>query len=84
MDYSVNTRPLLQHSESESDFEDDISEVNRCVDHQDDHVVVTKDLRPLFKLREPSDRYFQICLVKYSVLTILIIILITHNTCATV
>ncbi|KDR21110.1 equilibrative nucleoside transporter 1 [Zootermopsis nevadensis] len=65
MDYSVNTRPLLQHSESESDFEDDISEVNRCVDHQDDHVVVTKDLRPLFKLREPSDRYNLAYLIFY-------------------
>ncbi|PSN53712.1 hypothetical protein C0J52_02191 [Blattella germanica] len=56
MEYSVNTRPLLQQSESESDFEDDILEVNRS-DQQDDHVVVTKDLKPLFKLREPSDRY---------------------------
>jgi hypothetical protein len=70
MDYSVNTRPLLEQSDSESDFEDDILEVNRCGDHQDDHVVVTKDLRPLFKLREPSDRYIQICLVKHSILTV--------------
>ncbi|PNF17715.1 Equilibrative nucleoside transporter 1 [Cryptotermes secundus] len=64
MDYSVNTRPLLQHSESESDFEDDILEVNRC-DHQDDHVVVTKDLKPLFKAREPSDRYNLAYLIFY-------------------
>jgi hypothetical protein len=65
MEYSVNTRPLLQQSESESDFEDDVSEVDRCGDHQDDHVVVTKDLKPLFKLREPSDRYIQICFLKH-------------------
>lgn len=64
MDYSVNTRPLLQHSESESDFEDDILDVNRC-DHQDDHVVVTKDLKPLFKVREPSDRYNLAYLIFY-------------------
>ncbi|XP_069704264.1 equilibrative nucleoside transporter 3 [Periplaneta americana] len=65
MEYSVNTRPLLQQSESESDFEDDILEVNRCGDHQDDHVVVTKDLKPLFKLREPSDRYNLAYLIFY-------------------
>jgi hypothetical protein len=70
MDYSVNTRPLLQQSESESDFEDDILEVNQCSDHQNDHVIVTKDLRPLLKLREPSDRYIEICFIKHSVLTI--------------
>jgi hypothetical protein len=69
MDYSVNTRPLLQHSESESDFEDDTFEVNQC-DHQNDHVVVTKDLKPLFKVREPSDRYIQIYFAKHSVLAV--------------
>lgn len=65
MDYSVNTRPLLQQSESESDFEDEVLEANRCGDHQDDHVVVTKDLKPFFKIREPSDRYNLAYLIFY-------------------
>ncbi|GLH05598.1 Equilibrative nucleoside transporter 3 [Gryllus bimaculatus] len=56
MEYSVNTRPLLQESESESDGEDGILDVDRSIE-QDDHIVVTKDIKPLFKLREPSDRY---------------------------
>jgi len=91
MDYSVNTRPLLQQSESESDFENDVLEVNRCGDHQDDHVVVTKDLKPFFQIREPIDRYFHICFVRHSVLAvgsevglILLLFLITYNTCAAV
>jgi len=70
MDYSVNTRPLLQQSESESDFEDDELEVNRCGDRQDDHVVVTKDLKPFFQIREPIDRYIYICFVRHPVLAI--------------
>jgi hypothetical protein len=90
MDYSVNTRPLLQQSESESDFEDDVLEVNRCGDRQDDHVVVTKDLKPFFKTREPIDRYIQICFVRHSVLALysevglILLFLITYNTCAAV
>ena len=90
MDYSVNTRPLLQQRESESDFEDDVLEVNRCGDRQDDHVVVTKDLKPFFKIREPIDRYIQICFVRRSVLAmysgfgLILLFLITYNTCAAV
>ncbi|XP_063235773.1 equilibrative nucleoside transporter 1 [Bacillus rossius redtenbacheri] len=55
MEYSVNTRPLLQQSESESDFEErDGRESGGTLD---DPVVVTKDTRPLFKVQEPKDRY---------------------------
>lgn len=57
MDTAVNTRPLLQQSETDSDFESDL-QVDRSVDNFEDEVAVSsKDTKPLFKSREPSDRY---------------------------
>ncbi|XP_049939857.1 equilibrative nucleoside transporter 3 [Schistocerca serialis cubense] len=56
MEYSVNTRPLLQQSESESDFDDGAATKNHPAE-DDDHVVVTDDVKPLFKVREPCDRF---------------------------
>lgn len=57
MEYSVNTRPLLQQSESDSDFEEGTSDTNsRPNIEEDEHVVITKDSKPLFKIREPNDR----------------------------
>ncbi|XP_075224415.1 equilibrative nucleoside transporter 1 [Lycorma delicatula] len=56
MERSNNTRPLLQHSsETDSDFEDDLQEERTDIDN--DLIVVTKDTKPLFKAREPVDRY---------------------------
>lgn len=56
MDNAVNTRPLLQQSETDSDFEDDL-QVDRSTDNLDNEVVVvTKDSKPFFKAREPNDR----------------------------
>lgn len=55
MENSVNTRPLLQQSETDSDFEDDL-QVDRSMDHLDNEVIVVKDTKPLFKSREPNDR----------------------------
>lgn len=56
MENSVNTRPLLQQSETDSDFEDDL-QVDRSMDHLDNEVIVVKDTKPLFKSREPNDKY---------------------------
>ncbi|KAK3915159.1 Equilibrative nucleoside transporter 3 [Frankliniella fusca] len=57
MDDHINTQPLLQ-CETESDFDDDddlgISPPQHSVD---DPTVVTKDTKPLFKQRDPQDRY---------------------------
>jgi hypothetical protein len=56
MDTAVNTRPLLQQSETDSDFEDD-SQIDRSPDNFDNEVtVVTKDTKPFLKSREPIDR----------------------------
>ncbi|KAG8323372.1 epsin [Homalodisca vitripennis] len=56
MDTATNTRPLLQQSETDSDFEDDL-QVDRSLENLDSEVVVvTKDTKPLFKSREPNDR----------------------------
>lgn len=46
----MNTRPLLQESESEADEE------ATTVTHAEDPSVVTKDVRPILKVREPNDR----------------------------
>lgn len=53
MDNAINTRPLLQQSETDSDFEDDFDKFN---DNLDNEVVVVLDSKPLFKAREPNDR----------------------------
>jgi hypothetical protein len=52
MDNSVNTRPLLQRSDTDSDFDEDPHAIRteRC---DDDSV---KDTNPLFSLWEPTDR----------------------------
>lgn len=52
MDSSVNTRPLLQRSESESEFDEDPSSLRPDAD--DD--VIIKDTKPLFNSWEPTDR----------------------------
>ncbi|XP_046388448.1 equilibrative nucleoside transporter 2 [Ischnura elegans] len=54
MEYSVNTRPLLQESESEVE---DTGGTSPMEDNADSHVVVTNMAKPILKLREPSDRY---------------------------
>ncbi|XP_071454799.1 equilibrative nucleoside transporter 3 isoform X2 [Hetaerina americana] len=54
MEYSVNTRPLLQESDSEVD---DTGGNSAMEDDADTHVVVTRMDKPILKLREPSDRY---------------------------
>ncbi|XP_054263412.1 equilibrative nucleoside transporter 3 [Macrosteles quadrilineatus] len=57
MDTATNTRPLLQQSETDSDFEDDL-QIDRSPDNFEDEVVVlAKDTKPIFKAREPSDRF---------------------------
>lgn len=54
MENSINTRPLLQQSETDSDFEDDF-QTDRTMDNTDVEVE-TKDSKPLFKSKEPNDR----------------------------
>lgn len=56
MDSPINTRPLLQQS-SDSDFEDDIGLDRPAENLDNDVLVVTNDSKPLFKTREPHDRY---------------------------
>lgn len=51
--YSVNTRPLLQGSASESD------------EDQENSIIVAQDRKPLFKLDEPVDRYYVAYLLFY-------------------
>jgi len=51
MEYSVNTRPLLQ-SETESEVDD----VDISPETEEDLSVATKDTKPIFKVREPQDR----------------------------
>ncbi|XP_039285038.1 equilibrative nucleoside transporter 3 [Nilaparvata lugens] len=55
MDTSINSRPLLQSSETDSDFEVE-SQKDLAVDGGNDVLVVPKDSRTL-KHREPIDRF---------------------------
>uniref|UniRef100_A0A1B6FGA8 Major facilitator superfamily (MFS) profile domain-containing protein n=1 Tax=Cuerna arida TaxID=1464854 RepID=A0A1B6FGA8_9HEMI len=66
MDTATNTRPLLQQSETDSDFEDDL-QVDRSLENLDDSevVVVTNDTKPLFKSREPNDRFNAVYITFY-------------------
>lgn len=64
MDDSINTQPLLQ-CEEESDFDDDFSEDTPATCEPDDAIVTTKDSRPLFKSRDPQDRYSIAYLIFY-------------------
>lgn len=56
MDDSINTQPLLQ-GDFESDFDDNLSDDTPSTYLVDDPVVTTKDTKPLFKGRDPQDRY---------------------------
>ena len=56
MDYSVNTQPLLQ-PDTESDFENDLSDGSSPIYTDDAHIVATKDTKPLCKTNDPQDRY---------------------------
>ncbi|KAE8750653.1 hypothetical protein FOCC_FOCC002632 [Frankliniella occidentalis] len=56
MDDHINTQPLLQ-CETESDFDDDDLGISPPSYEVDDPIVVTKDTKPLFKQRDPQDRY---------------------------
>nr|CAD7588621.1 unnamed protein product [Timema genevievae] len=64
MDYSVNTRPLLQRSDSESDLEEE-EEEEGGLDQTEHPVVITKDPGHLFKIREPKDRYHLAYIIFY-------------------
>uniref|UniRef100_A0A146LIP6 Equilibrative nucleoside transporter 3 n=3 Tax=Lygus hesperus TaxID=30085 RepID=A0A146LIP6_LYGHE len=54
MDSAVNTRPLLQKSESDSDFDEDPIAIRK---EGIDEEIDIKDTRPLFNNWEPADRY---------------------------
>lgn len=56
MDNSINTQPLLQ-SDSDSDFDGNLSDDTPSTYMVDEPVVTTKDTKPLFKGRDPQDRY---------------------------
>ncbi|KAG8222814.1 hypothetical protein J437_LFUL005020, partial [Ladona fulva] len=62
MEYSVNTRPLLQESDSEAEG---LGENSLMEENSDGNVVVTSDTKPIIKLREPSDRYHLAYIVFY-------------------
>lgn len=55
MDSSVNTRPLLQRSDTDSDFDEDPAAIR--TESNDD--VIIKDTKPLFNSWEPTDRYLK-------------------------
>lgn len=57
MAYSINRRPLLA-GVSDSEFEDDLTEV-------DDPSVVIRDEKPLFNPQQPSDRYRMAYIIFY-------------------
>ncbi|XP_012265405.1 equilibrative nucleoside transporter 3 [Athalia rosae] len=57
MAYSINRRPLLA-GVSDSEFEDDLTEV-------DDPSIVIRDEKPLFKPHEPSDKYNMAIIIFY-------------------
>ncbi|XP_073979589.1 equilibrative nucleoside transporter 1 isoform X1 [Rhodnius prolixus] len=54
MDTVTNTRPLLQRSDTDSDFDEDPIAVRK--EGLDDEIDI-KDTRPLFNTWEPTDRY---------------------------
>lgn len=53
MDTVTNTRPLLQRSDTDSDFDEDPIAVRK--EGLDDEIDI-KDTRPLFNTWEPTDR----------------------------
>lgn len=63
MDYSVNTRPLLQETDSESDIQNDITETNQS--KIEEPATFVADTRPLFRPHEPVDKYYTCYLVFY-------------------
>ncbi|KAL1122166.1 hypothetical protein AAG570_003571 [Ranatra chinensis] len=69
MEGSVNTRPLLERSESDSDFDEDPNAVGP---DRSCHVVV-KDTKPLFNAWEPTDRYNIAYIIFYILGTIILL-----------
>ncbi|XP_024081088.1 equilibrative nucleoside transporter 3 isoform X2 [Cimex lectularius] len=68
MDLSTNTRPLLQKSDTESDFDEDPIAIRK-----EDEEVNIKDTRPLFNVWEPLDRYNIGYLIFYILGTIILL-----------
>ncbi|KAF2903033.1 hypothetical protein ILUMI_03151 [Ignelater luminosus] len=58
----VNTQPLLENSDWESDNEEEIKISNY---HEDHHVVPVRNEKPLFKPQEPKDKYFMAYFIFY-------------------
>ncbi|CAH1403273.1 unnamed protein product [Nezara viridula] len=69
MDSSVNTRPLLQRSDTDSDFDEDPAAIR--TENNDD--VIIKDTKPLFNSWEPADRYNTGYIIFYILGTIILL-----------
>ncbi|GLV40017.1 Equilibrative nucleoside transporter 1 [Carabus blaptoides fortunei] len=63
MDYSVNTRPLLQETDSETDNQNDITDTNQSKNEEPSTCV--SDTRPLFRPHGPIDKYYTCYLIFY-------------------
>lgn len=59
----VNTQPLLENSDWESDNEEEIKISN--YHNEDHHVVPVRTEKPLFKPQEPKDKYFMAYFIFY-------------------